>query len=69
MVSRDAVACASSARIRRAGEVRVAQQAGRVGEAEQLGEVQQAARALLPADHGEVVWWPLSQAMNTTPVL
>ena len=36
-------------------EVGIAQQAGAVGEAEQLGEVDERARALLAADHDEVV--------------
>ena len=38
-----------------AGEVGIAQQAGAVGEAEQLGEVRKRARALLAADHDEMV--------------
>ena len=36
-------------------QLRIAQQAGAVGEAEQLGEMRQRARALLAADHDEVV--------------
>ena len=37
------------------GELRVLQEARGVGQAEQLGEMQHAARALLAADHDEVV--------------
>ena len=41
--------------MRRDGELGLLEQAGRVGEAEQLGEVRQRARALLAADHREVL--------------
>ena len=36
-------------------QLRLLEQAGRVGQAEQLGQVRQRARALLAADHREVV--------------
>src|SRR5438067_11613546 len=39
----------------RAGEVRIAQQCGGVGELEQLDEMRQAARALLASDHDEMI--------------
>ena len=38
-----------------AGKFRILQQARGIGEPEQFGEVQDAARALLAADHGEVI--------------
>jgi hypothetical protein len=51
------------------GQLRLLQQAAASARRNSSAKVGQAAGALLAADHGEVTWWPFSQAMNTTPVL